>query len=95
MARLFRIESICPVERDPGVCADGNLNMSQKCALATERANHVLGCNTFSIAQLVKGGDCSTPYCVQFWASQYKEDIKLFHYVQRRASGDEKVGERS
>ncbi|KAK4819423.1 hypothetical protein QYF61_003710 [Mycteria americana] len=79
-----RLES-SPVERDL-------LNMTQQCALATKRAIRVLGCTKHSIAS--QSREAIVPlytaahleYCVQFWAPQYKKDIKLLECVQRRVT---------
>ncbi|KAK4815532.1 hypothetical protein QYF61_003224 [Mycteria americana] len=65
-----------------------------------KRVTYVLGCIKHSIASQLR--EVTVPlyatlvqlhlkYCVQFWAPQYKEDIKLLECVQRRATKMVKV----
>ena len=84
-----------PVERDLGFLVNGKLTISQQCNLAAKRAICVLGCINHSIA--IQFREMIVPlcsalmqlhleHCVQFWAPQYKKDIKLSESVQRKAA---------
>jgi len=82
-------------EKDLEVLVDEKLNMSQRCALAAQNTNHILGCIKRSVASRLR--DVILPLysalmrphlesCIQLWGPQHKKDMGVLECVQRRAT---------
>lgn len=82
------------MERELEVLIDGILNISQQCALTVKRTKHILEYIMHSTTSWSSDGivlfysalvQPHLKYCMQFWVTQCKKDIKLSEKVQRKA----------
>jgi len=84
-----------PEGKDSGMLADEKHDVTRECALASQKANHILGCITSRVASRpteVILPLCSAlvgPHlksCVQLLSPQHRKDMDLLKQVQRRAT---------
>ena len=71
---------------------DEKLDMTRKCALAAQQADHPLGCIPSSVGSRTRGDSAPLPHsaetpresCIQLWSPQHRTDLELWERGQRR-----------
>ena len=84
-----------PEKKDLGVLVDKKKDMTWQCALAAQKAKHILGYINRSMASRSRER-ILPPYsalvrphlesCVQLWNPQHRKDTALLEQFQRRAT---------